>query len=82
MTPALGLTVYHPDKTAPGYTLFAPMTDTSAYLIAMGLGWEPMPADMVLRIQGGQPGTEHEGYIWCDYFRESTPNQRVLWERR
>jgi hypothetical protein len=30
MTPALGLTVYHPDKANHGYTLFAPMTGTSA----------------------------------------------------
>jgi hypothetical protein len=35
MTPALGLTVYHPDKAEHGYTLFAPMTGTSAYLIDM-----------------------------------------------
>jgi hypothetical protein len=35
MTPALGLTVYHPDKVDHGYTLFAPMTGTSAYLIDM-----------------------------------------------
>jgi len=33
MTPALGLTVYHPDKADHGYTLFAHMTGTSAYLI-------------------------------------------------
>jgi hypothetical protein len=35
MTPALGITVYHPDKVDHGYTLFAPMTGTSAYLIDM-----------------------------------------------
>jgi len=35
MTPALGLTVYQPDKAHHGYTLFAPMTGTSAYLIDM-----------------------------------------------
>ena len=140
MTPALGLTVYHPDKADHGYTLFAPMTGTSAYLIdmqgrivqhwalpyrpgaygylldnghllvagrtskgpvpfggaggtlleldwegkvvwehvedamhhdfcrlpngnTMVLGWEPVPADVVPHIQGGQPGTEHEGHI-------------------
>lgn len=34
MTP-LGLTVYQPDKASPGYTLFAPMTGTDAYLIDM-----------------------------------------------
>ena len=35
MPPTLGLTVYQPDKTDHGYTLFAPMTGTSAYLIDM-----------------------------------------------
>src|SRR5262245_62899813 len=35
MTSALGLTVYQPDKADLGYTLFAPMTGTSAYLIDM-----------------------------------------------
>ena len=35
MTPALGLTVYHPDKADHGYTLFAPMTGTGACLIDM-----------------------------------------------
>jgi hypothetical protein len=35
MTPALGLTVYHLDKANHGYTLFTPMTGTSAYLIDM-----------------------------------------------
>ena len=41
MTPALGLTVDHPDKADPDYTLFAPMTDTSAYLIAWCWGGNP-----------------------------------------
>jgi Arylsulfotransferase (ASST) len=157
MTPAPGLTVYHPDKADHGYTLFAPMTGTGACLIdmqgrivhhwalpyrpgaygylldnghllmagrtgkspvpfggaggtlleldwdgkvlwehvedtvhhdfcrlpngnTMVLGWEPVPTDMVPHIKGGQPGTEHEGHIWCDYFREITPDQRVVWE--
>ena len=35
MTPALGLTVYHPDQADHGYTLFALMTGTSACLIDM-----------------------------------------------
>ena len=30
-----GLTVYHPDRVCPGYTLFTPMTETMAYLIDM-----------------------------------------------
>ena len=35
MTPALGLTVSHPDQADHGYTLFAPMTGMSAFLIDM-----------------------------------------------
>lgn len=35
MTPQLGLTMHQPDKTFPGYTLFAPLPGTSAYLIDM-----------------------------------------------
>src|SRR5262244_4034448 len=35
MAHTLGLTVYQPDKTDHGYTLFAPMTGTGAYLIDM-----------------------------------------------
>jgi hypothetical protein len=46
----------------------------------MVLGWEPIPAEMVNRVKGGQPGTELEGSIWCDYFREITPNKQVAWE--
>lgn len=157
MAQTLGLTVYQPDQADHGYTLFAPMTGTSAYLIDMQgrvvhhwllpyrpgaygylldngcllvagrtgkspvpfggaggtlmeldwdgkvlweyvedtmhhdfcrlpngntmiLGWEPVPSDMVPHIKGGQPGTEHEGHIWCDYFREISPDHRVVWE--
>lgn len=35
MAHTLGLTVYHPDKADHGYTLFAPITGTSAYLLDM-----------------------------------------------
>lgn len=155
MAQTLGLTVYQPDKADYGYTLFTPMTGTSAYLIDMQgcvvhhwslpyrpgaygylldnghlliagrtgkspvpfggaggtlmeldwdgkivweyvedtmhhdfcrlpngntmiLGWEPVPADMVSHITGGQPGTEHEGNVWCDYFREITTDHQKL----
>lgn len=153
----LGLTIYKPDKAFRGYTLFAPLTGTSAYLVdmqgtivhrwqlpyrpgdygylldngrllvsgrtgkgpvafggrggiimeldwdgkvlweyiegtlhhdfcrmpnghTMVLGWEPVPSEMVPRIKGGKAGTEHERGIWCDYFREVTPDKQVVWE--
>ena len=46
----------------------------------MVLGWEPVPHGMVTRIKGGFPGTELEGNIWCDYFREVSPDGRTVWE--
>ena len=46
----------------------------------MVLGWESVPPDMVARIKGGKPGTEHGQGIWCDYFREVTPEGRAVWE--
>lgn len=48
----------------------------------MVLGWEQAPSDMASQIQGGLPGTEHEQGIWSDYFREITPDHRVVWEWR
>ncbi len=46
----------------------------------MLLCWEPVPSDVARRIKGGQPGTEHERGIWCDYFQEVTPDGKVVWE--
>ena len=46
----------------------------------MLLGWEQVPTDVAKRIKGGKPGTEHESGVWCDYFREVTPDGRVAWE--
>ena len=46
----------------------------------MVLGWELIPSDMVKRVKGGLPGTEHPQGIWCDYFREITPDGKTVWE--
>ena len=46
----------------------------------MVLAWETIPSDMVPRVQGGLPGTEHNDGIWSDVFREVTPDKRTVWE--
>jgi len=42
--------------------------------------WKPVPDDLARRIQGGTPGTEHEGQVWTDVLREISPEGEVLWE--
>ena len=46
----------------------------------MVLGWETVPPEMASQIQGGVQGTDHPQGIWCDYFREVTPDGRTVWE--
>ncbi len=46
----------------------------------MTLRWVPTPADIAARVKGGIPGTERDGFIWADSFREITPEGKVVWE--
>ncbi len=46
----------------------------------MTLRWVPTPDDIAARVKGGVPGTEREGVIWSDSFREITPEGKVVWE--
>jgi len=46
----------------------------------MVLRWVAMPEDIVARVKGGVPGTEREGVMWTDSFREITPAGDVVWE--
>ncbi|MCZ6876356.1 MAG: aryl-sulfate sulfotransferase [bacterium] len=46
----------------------------------MVLGWERVPDVIAAQVQGGLPDTEHEQGMWGDYFREVTPDHRVVWE--
>jgi len=46
----------------------------------MTLRWVPTPDDMAARVKGGIPGSEREGVIWSDSFREITPEGKVVWE--
>jgi hypothetical protein len=46
----------------------------------MVLGWELVPPEVARHIKGGKPGTEGARGIWCDYFREVTPEGKTVWE--
>ena len=46
----------------------------------MVLGWEVVPPEVAKSIKGGRAGTEPEGGIWSDYFREVTPQGQSVWE--
>jgi len=46
----------------------------------MILGLVKVPDDIVPKVRGGIPGTEREGVMWTDYFREITPDGRTVWE--
>jgi hypothetical protein len=41
-----------------------------------------LPEEVAARVQGGQPGTEHEGAIYADYLVELTSGGDVVWEWR
>jgi hypothetical protein len=44
------------------------------------LGWEAMRPEAAARVQGGQPGTEHEGVVYGDYVREIDARGTTVWE--
>jgi len=48
----------------------------------MVLGWVPTPEDITAKIKGGVSGTELEGAIWSDSFREINPEGQIIWEWR
>lgn len=41
---------------------------------------EKLPRDLIPRIQGGLPGTEHDGEMFADYLLEVTPGGEKVWE--
>jgi len=41
---------------------------------------ERIPRDLAARIQGGIPGTEHEGEMYADYLVEMTTGGQIVWE--
>ncbi|MBI5901082.1 MAG: hypothetical protein HZB40_17905 [Rhodocyclales bacterium] len=44
------------------------------------IGWREMREADAARVRGGIDGTEHEGKIYEDYFREVTPSGDTAWE--
>jgi len=46
----------------------------------MVLRFVKTPSDIAAKVKGGVPGTELEGEIWADSFREITPDGKVVWE--
>jgi hypothetical protein len=46
----------------------------------MVLRWVATPDDIMSKVQGGVPGTERDGVMWADAFREITPEGKVVWE--
>ena len=44
------------------------------------IGWREMTDEDAARVQGGVPGTEMEGKIYEDYFREISPEGETVWE--
>jgi hypothetical protein len=41
---------------------------------------EKMPRDLIPRVQGGLPGTEHDGDMYADYLVEVTTSGEQVWE--
>ena len=41
-----------------------------------------LPQDLVPKVKGGRPGTEHNGEMYADYLVEMTTDGRVVWEWR
>lgn len=44
------------------------------------IGWRALPNEFAMRVGGGIPGTEHDGKMYEDYFREVTPEGETTWE--
>jgi hypothetical protein len=45
------------------------------------LAWEVVPPEIVQKIPGGIPGTQHaDGCMYGDYIQEITPSGEVVWE--
>ena len=66
--------VRHPDHHHDGIRL----RNDNVLLLCLA----KLPADLVPRIKGGIPGTEHNGEMYGDYLVEMTTNGKVVWEWR
>jgi len=46
----------------------------------MVIRWVPTPGEIAAGVRGGVAGTEAEGVVWSDSFREISPDGDVIWE--
>ena len=66
--------VQHPDHHHDGIRL----RNGNVLLLCLS----PLPQDLVPKVKGGMPGTEHNGEMYGDYLVEMTTDGRTLWEYR
>lgn len=66
--------VRHPDHHHDGIRL----RNGNVLLLCLS----PLPKDLVPKVRGGMPGTEHNGEMYADYLVEITTDGRVVWEWR
>lgn len=66
--------VRHPDHHHDGIRL----RNGNVLLICLA----PLPHDLIPKIQGGLPGTEHNGEMYRDYLVEMTTSGQTVWEWR
>jgi Arylsulfotransferase (ASST) len=66
--------VRHPDHHHDGIRL----RNGNVLLICLA----PLPRDLVPKIKGGLPGTEHNGEGYADYLVEMTTEGQIVWEWR
>jgi outer membrane protein assembly factor BamB len=64
----------HPDHHHDGIRL----RNGNVLLICLA----PLPEHMMPKIQGGLPGSEHNGQIYADYLVEMTASGQIVWEWR
>ena len=64
--------VRHPDHHHDGIRL----KNGNVLLICLAR----LPGDLIPKIQGGLPGTEHNGEMYSDYLIEMTTSGRIVWE--
>jgi outer membrane protein assembly factor BamB len=66
--------VRHPDHHHDGIRL----RNGNVLLICLA----PLPGDLVANVEGGLPGSEHNGSMYADYLVEITLDGRIVWEWR
>jgi hypothetical protein len=66
--------VRHADHHHDGIRL----TNGNVLLLCLG----QLPRDIVPKVKGGMPGTEHNGEMYADYLVEMTTEGKIVWEWR